>query len=328
MFEIPIIGGDIPRAITGDTLKPGILHLGKLLAEMEAYRPADLRTGAAGVKRMIEKVWQRWHAEDGLPEKIRELPIDFVITDTRDWSMQWAKQTRCAWLILTTTSRPTRWYIGYGIERHQRAGIDDALLEHGISTLYAGMDALCYAPKPPEFLAWAKAFWWNGADDAKPTRESVGNRYQFPTRRRFDHRYPAMSVAPRRFTRMPVVPRTRNELTLAQAIVAVETLLRTRNRLAPNMHEYSNGAPRYFGPFVRWEHGDYLGRLVDDYYRRIERLRLKTFNTHGAWPLATVEDVVRARRGMAQHRRLCLATVLLLKALGGHCATQSMGSHW
>ena len=329
MFAIPIINGRVPSHVGGAPLPATIAHVGALLADMDAYTAPDLRTGAAGPRRMIEKVWQRWYAEAGLPARLPELPVSFSVLDAEEASLPAACSRDHAWLALWADARPARWYIGEGIERHLADGLDPLLAEHAIGTLYAAADALAYVAKPPEFLAWARAFWWNHGEDAKPTRCDVNGAYSFPTRRRFDNRYPPICQAPRRFKCAPVVPRGTVAIDLARKIADVQHGLRAKALLRPNAHLLKpDAAAATFAAFIRWKHGDYLGRLVDTYFHVIERHRVPMVRFVGAWPLATADDITRAQRGIEAHARLSQAAVDLLHDIGGYCATSSMGGHW
>ena len=118
----------------------------------------------------------------------------------------------------------------------------------------------------------------------------------------------------------------RDSRKLAEAITTVERAMRDRDLLTPNLHTFTAAPAMRFAAFVRWNHGDYLQRLVDTYFHHAEH-HPHLFLLHGAWPLATVADIMRARRGIAANTRLAIALAALCDQLGG-IARQSMGGHW
>lgn len=327
MFELPTIPAEIPRAINTRMLPAPIAQLGYRMINAGMIEPADLRTGSAGAARMIERTFARWAAEDGAPASVRAIPGNFKIVDpTMDQYLsplaRWDRSV--AWLVFAPDRAATRWYVGPTADALVKLGRGD-LASHAMATLYAGLDAICYNVKPPEFLRWAQLLWWHGHESDKAAKAAGKSCAGMPTRRTFDNRYPAWSIAPRRHpAAMNRIPRHFRKL--AEAIAGVETALRSRHLLRPNVPEFSESlALNHFAVFVRAFAGDYQQRLVHDYFNATDGKKAVDF--HGAWPLRTIEDIERARCGIAANTILAGKLEALGYRMGG-IAMNSMGGHW
>jgi hypothetical protein len=337
MLALPTISPTVTHTLGGGRLRPAILALADDLAAMNLFEAADLKTGAGGVNRMVEKVFERWW-DAANPEPSREFPVQFFMAapeDARGFYVDTMGHRRHAWMFLANSSRPWKWYLG-DAESLLTECADEALLSHALATLYAALDDLAYCPKPPEYLAWAKNFWWDGADELP--RGEAGSR-GVPGRIWFDRRYPPILQAPRRSMAAcrraaSTSRRGRAPLaTIARACLAVDAARRT-HILRPNAVDWRPHCyVSHFAIFVRSATGDNLNQLLDDYHHAagavhgyVSRERAFTNGFHGAWPLATAEDILLARRGLKAYARLLSTTRLLFESLGGTATSPGMGS--
>lgn len=348
MFDtlpIPTLEGQ-PISFTTHALPPALVQLGQTMADMDFFTASDLRTGAAGPRRMIEKAWQRWWDDAGgyrNPVSLK-FKIAYRVAKPLDDSHAW---------LIVAPGRLTRWYTA---DADTIANHSSELAEHALATLYAGLDAICYALKAPDFLTLAKAYWWAGEDSEKPllarakaakaqldklpkgalsqvfareeldpaVRGVLRGGFIMPTRRRFDHRYPLLHQAPRRHPEaLKNAPPMFGKL--ACAIRNVESSLRSPNLLRRNAAELT-GTPHcgHFSIIVRARYGDYMTRLLDDHFGAMKMAREASFNFHSAWPLGTPAQIMRAKNGLSPTIRLANALSVLLSHIG-HSASNMRG---
>jgi len=346
-LPIPSLAGH-PLAFRTGILPDGLVRLGRTMAEADMFTSSDLRTGRAGPRRMIEKAWQRWFEEAGQGLEHMAVPMHFSISAEPGKPLDGS----IAWLEIGY-GRMTRWYTSHADEIAKE---NPDLAEHALAVLYAGLDTICYAPKAPDFLALAKAYWWRGADNEKAIvaemkaaekrraeiRAETGGagtiyevmvvgdpghgrraRTRLPSRRKFDHRYPLLHQAPKRHP--AAMQGTSKFKGLREAIAEVESAMRSPHVLRRNGAEiYGTPHCGHFPIIVRARYGDFLGRLLDDHWHAMRDAKLKSFNHHSAWPLGTVEQIERVRRGLTPTLRLAAALTELIQHLGHVASNQRM----
>ncbi len=168
MFTLPTISAEVPTSFTPDAQSFAITELARVIANAGMFEAPDLRVGTAGVPRMIERAFERWAVEDKITTKDPILPIAFCITtlDTDD---------TVSVLRLAQTNVHARWYVGHRMKAWVGTPLQP-LLELATATLYSALDALCYAPKPPEYLVWAAHCWWGGYEDERVQRTIQAER--------------------------------------------------------------------------------------------------------------------------------------------------------
>jgi hypothetical protein len=332
MLPIPLISNAVPTTFGTTGTPPHVATLVRTIAQAGMFEASDLRTGSAGPARMVERLFARWAVQDKLPARQAKLPIGFEVNTApiifgHDRPM----------LFLTNTAVAARWYIGHPL-RHWLGSPYQAVLEHAVAMLYDGLDALCYAPKPPEYLAWARAMWWEGGEGEAITKtvanskNPMTNRNRLPLRRAFDTRYPRWMQAPQsnidaviNFNGTHGRDRVQQQqiYTLRLALSAAR---HSRHLLPANAHKIPGYAPGQIACYLRHRHGDYCGRLIDNYQHRAQRNGYKLACFHGAWPLDTADDLIRARRGIAANTRLAQALIDLVNEIGDVATSSFLGA--
>jgi hypothetical protein len=268
MLPIPLISSAVPTTFGTTGTPPHVATLVRTIAQAGMFEASDLRTGSAGPARMVERLFARWAEQDKLPTRQAELPIGFEVNTApiifgHDRPM----------LFLSNTAAAARWYIGHPL-RHWLGTPYQAVLEHAVAMLYDGLDALCYAPKPPEYLAWARAMWWEGGEGEAITKtvanskNPMTNRNRLPLRRAFDTRYPRWMQAPK--SNIDAVinfngTHGRGQVQQQQIYKLLLTLSaarQSRHLLRANAHKIPGYAPGQIACHLRHRHGDYCGRLL------------------------------------------------------------------
>lgn len=328
MFELPDISTALPR-FSLNRLPPAITDLGVHMAQLDLFEPSDLRTGGAGNRRMIEKAWERAFtaacANARAGYKTKAVPLGFyIVTPASLHDVAEALPRNHAWLVVSPCAGLARWYT-HRIDHI--AANDPECAGALVAMLFLGLNALCYAPKGPEFLAWARQYWWGGGEDCigprRPQRRLPGglpDHSALPSRRKFNTRHPAWHATPA----WNAAAIKRAPKAMQQAALRVEAACRQRNLLRPNAAAITGRQCGHFPIVVRARHDDYSGRLMDDHWASMERARIKSTPLQSAWPLETPADIQRAMAGLAPTCELITALSELINVIG-YTGTTTMG---
>lgn len=331
MFELPDISSAMPR-FSLNRLPPAITDLGVHMAQLDLFQPSDLRTGGGGNRRMIEKVWERAFTSACATARVghgaKAVPLGFyIVTPASPFGFAQALPRNHAWLAVAPCAGLARWFTH---------GLDDMARTHPecagalVAMLFMGLNALCYAPKGPEFLAWARSYWWNGGDDCEPSKRQpqrlpggLPNHAAMPSRRKFNTRHPAWHAMaawnPSTIKRAPKA--------MQAAARRVDAARRQRNLLRPNAVTVTGRYCGHFPIVVRARHDDYANRLMHDHWADLDRAKVKTTPLQSAWPLETPAEIQRAMAGLAPTCELIAALIELIDEIG-YAGTSPMGYGW
>lgn len=275
MLELPLLDG-VPAVFHDGGESPVFELLARDLAANGFMAPTDLRVGGGGLRCLVEKPFRRWWAERGLPERLQRLPLQFVVRAGPEWGEVPAGGEGSAWLVLENHTSPQRCYLDPVVRPLAEASPEFA--QHAIAVLYAGLDALCHAITPRELLAFACAYWWDGAED-----KAQGSAVM--SRRRFNHRVAPISQEPRAWP--PIVYHfIRGHRGLVEAVQAVEALASATDLLRPNAEAITGRVPVAIGVVVRWTWGDPAFQLMDHHFHAVHEAdegHVEMARFHGAW---------------------------------------------
>ena len=296
-FEIPILE-DASTAMHFGGEPPAYERLARGWAASGFLEASDLRIGRGGLRCLVEKPFLRWWKARKLPQHLPWLPLRFVIVAGDEWDNCPAGGRKEAWLLLENHGAPQRLYLKPRIEPLAEEAPEFA--QHLLAVLYAGLDALCHTVKPPELLAFARAYWWEGGEDKRDRAHEVMSR------RRFDHRVAPISQAPS--TWPPIVYHfIRGQVRLVDAVKEVHALSHARGILRPNAEALTGCVPSAFGAIVRWRHGCPAFQLIDHHMHAIGNRRRA--HIHGAWRIPA------DRAGLGALLKRVEATVALMVAV-------------
>ena len=300
-LEIPSLG-ETPTVLRTASASTAHAALGYQMANMGLIEPADLTIGTGGLRRLIEKSWQRMWAEDDLPAEIPRFPLGFTILDNAEGRIPGARSGE-PWLMLDCrASRDHKAYLQFKYGKaHEK---QPEVAEHALATLYTALDVFSYCVTPPVFLAFASRYWWGGGEDiTKEQRKQTG----FLTRKMFHTRFPEHVCHPRRSAGL-----TRGRHPWRE-VRDVERAMSTAPMLTRNAIELA-GVPAWDVPmFVRWRwnNDDWL-RLIDHWANEVGDNRV---GFTGAWPMRNVVEIEHVRRALPRTVRLINATNHLLMRL-------------
>jgi hypothetical protein len=300
---------DIPRNLRTGVTDLAHATLAYKLVNQGLLQPEDLRVGGGGLRRMVEKVFERWWREAGLPGRLTSSLQFEIVTDARQHAVPGAV-TGEPWLILDRWAMARRYYLrhlfGKEFERHP------VVASHALAITYRALDLFSYSLTPPLFLQFAQRYWWKGADDIDAaTRKKTG----FLTRKMFETRFDPSTLAPRT-CRWPNGGHPWAE------VRAVESAMRARPLLTRNAHDLTDHPVVDFPLILRWRYDDDHGRLADHWLEEIRPRRRAGFT--GAWRLVDVAEIERVRLALPNTVRLIHATDDLLDRL----ATSSIGGFY
>lgn len=273
-LAIPTLGA-APAEICTSTLPRSMEQLARDMARAGLVDESDFRVGGGGVRRLIEKPFDRAWRERGTPESHVGIPLRFYVMDARDWADA-PRGAKGAWLVLDSFRSPLRCYT----ERFTRA-LGEArpeIVEHVLAVLYAGLESCCYSLKPSDMVRLVRAYWWLGRDDESYAR-SCG--YRVHGRRWFDNRVPRITQEPRYNPRAFHGLRGTYLSRIRSTTEAVDRWSRDPRILRPNAHRLTGQPPGLFAVFVRAKYGDPTFRLRDDHWARMKT----SCRFHGAWPI-------------------------------------------
>lgn len=337
-LALPTLAPDVPVKLRSGVTDTGHAALAYIMANAGHMQPADLRCGTGGLRRMVEKVFERWWLEAGLPARLTS-PLQFQIsTDLSRAGIRWPDGTRPQagepWLVLSAFTQVRRYYLRRKFEPwHTRRPVEAS---HALAVLYAALDRVSYSLTPQRYLDFARRYWWEGAEDLAPGRRKTTG---FLTRKMFETRFAACSLAPVmngvwangawracQSRRAPGTPLTigsrvgygnlsftgdRHPLAEVRAVedAGLSPLLLFRN--AFDMTEL----PVVDYPIIlRWRWNDEHTRLGDHWFAELEDSPGRARFT-GAWPLRNQEELEFVRTRLPATVRLIDTTDRLLDKL-------------
>ena len=332
-LALPTLAPDVPVKLRSGVTDTGHATLAYMLVNGGHMQPADLRVGTGGLRRMVERVFERWWTEAGLPARLTS-PLQFTIsTDLHQAGIRLPDGSRPQagepWLVLSAYTQVRRYYLRRKFEPwHARRPVEAS---HALAVLYAALDRISYSLTPPRFLDFARRYWWDGAEDLAPGRRKTTG---FLTRKMFETRFAAYSLAPamngtwangawqaRQARRenperaaaqqlRRATPADRHPVAEVRAVedAALEPLILTRNAF-----ELTELPVLDYPIILRWRWNDQHTRLGDHWYAELEGRRRAVFT--GAWPLRNLEELEFVRTRLPATVRLIDATDRLLDKL-------------
>jgi hypothetical protein len=350
-LALPTLDPAVPVRLRSGVTDGGHAALAYILANGGHMVPADLRVGTGGLRRMVEKVFERWWREAGLPEWIVS-PLQFHIhTDFHKSGARWPDGSRPQdgepWLVLSAWRQARRYYLEHKFGRYHDVAPEKA--SHALAVAYRALDDFSYSLTPPRFLDFARRYWWNGAEDLAPgMRKKTG----FLTRKMFETRFAACTLAPAEDFRWNVAATRANRGRPMNGyarhplpeVRAVEDALLNPDRLTRNAFDLTEAPVCDFPIIVRWRWNDQNRRLGDHWFAELDGHANVDDNTAqeaadqrmhggarparahriarftGAWPLRTLEELDYVRRRLPATVRLIHATDRLLAKLADSSA--------
>jgi hypothetical protein len=328
-LALPTLAPDVPVKLRSGVTDTGHAALAYMLANAGHMQPADLRVGTGGLRRMVEKVFERWWLDAGLPERLTS-PLQFQIsTDLSRAGIRLPDGTRPQagepWLVLSAYTQLRRYYLRRKFEPwHARRPVEAS---HALAVLYAALDRFSYSLTPERFLDFARRYWWDGAEDLAPgQRKATG----FLTRKMFETRFAACSLAPvmqphwARGATLASRPRLglpihssvleRNPRHPLPQVRTVEDALLEPLILTRNAFDLTELPVVDYPIILRWRWNDDHTRLGGHWFAELEDNKGRATFT-GAWPLRNLEELEFVRTRLPATVRLIEATDRLLDKL-------------
>ncbi len=328
-LALPTLAPDVPVKLRSGVTDTGHATLAYMLVNGGHMQPADLRVGTGGLRRMVERVFERWWTEAGLPARLTS-PLQFTIsTDLHQAGIRLPDGTRPQagepWLVLSAYTQVRRYYLRRKFEPwHARRPVEAS---HALAVLYEALDRISYSLTPPRFLDFARRYWWDGAEDLAPGRRKTTG---FLTRKMFETRFAACSLAPAMQSgwvlgtaleaRMRCAPGWTSRKALRDnprhpvaEVRAVEDAMLEPLILTRNAFELTELPVLGYPIILRWRWNDQHTRLGDHWYAELEGRRRAVFT--GAWPLRNLEELEFVRTRLPATVRLIDATDRLLDKL-------------